>query len=148
MGAPMQPPKARLKIPHILRVTCCRMTRRFCNWQATESMRSWCEPLSGFSISTATKSPLTTVLDAVGWPRRRKPDNVVSATTTGTRPLRQTPGLSRNRTSPLADFLLSLVFSSVHLQTARPQSGVHLHTPRNRLGLSSTYERKLHDSEE
>jgi hypothetical protein len=34
-------------------------------------------------MSTATKSPLIIVPDAVHWPRRRKLDSVVSAATTG-----------------------------------------------------------------
>src|SRR6201989_1528969 len=34
------------------------MTQRCCNWQATESTLSWCEPQRGFSMNVATKSRL------------------------------------------------------------------------------------------
>src|SRR4029077_19446721 len=79
----MRPPKVRPKIAHILRVTYCRMTLRFCNWQVTEWMCLWCEPLREFSISIGTKSFSITVLVVVRWPKHRRRDSVVYATTTG-----------------------------------------------------------------
>ncbi len=52
-------------------------------------MRLRREQPRGFSMSTATKSPLIAVLDVARWRRHLKPDSVVFADTTGTESIKK-----------------------------------------------------------
>jgi hypothetical protein len=52
-------------------------------------MRSRREQPRGFSMSTATKSPLIAVLDVARWRKHLKPDSVVLADTTGTESIKK-----------------------------------------------------------
>jgi hypothetical protein len=60
-------------------------------------MRSRREQLRGFSMSTATKSPLIAVRDVARWRRHLKPDGVVFAGTTGTESIKKKAKMAKWR---------------------------------------------------